>query len=148
MAGDITQILKSWNDDKNLAIEHLTPLVYGELHRIASAYMRGARPDHTLQATALIHEAYLRMVKQDEVAFPDRSHFFALAARIMRGILADFATFSGALRDYKGRSVITPPLVIVTVLGLQAGAVWLSMQPAFSRSRMWPPLRRAMRGVL
>ena len=91
MAGDITGILAGWDTDKNRVIEQLTPLVYSELHKIAAGYMRRAKPDHTLQATALINEAYLRMVKQEGSTFKDRTHFFALAARIMRSILVDFA---------------------------------------------------------
>ena len=89
--GDITQILRGWEQNKDLAIQQLTPLVYGELHKIAAAYMRGSRPDHTLQPTALIHEAYLRLVQQDGATYTDRAHFFALAAKVMRGILVDFA---------------------------------------------------------
>ncbi len=89
--GDITQVLKGWNADREVAVEQLTPLVYKELHKIAAAYMRGARPDHTLQPTALINEAYLRMVKQEDATYTDRTHFFALAAKVMRGVLVDFA---------------------------------------------------------
>jgi RNA polymerase sigma-70 factor, ECF subfamily len=89
--GDITQALKGWNADREAAIEQLTPLVYQELHKIAASYMRRTRPDHTLQATALINEAYMRMVKQDSATYQDRAHFFALAAKMMRGILVDFA---------------------------------------------------------
>jgi RNA polymerase sigma factor (TIGR02999 family) len=89
--GDITQILRGWEENKDLAIQQLTPLVYGELHKIAAASMRGSRPDHTLQPTALIHEAYLRLVQQDGATYADRAHFFALAAKVMRGILVDYA---------------------------------------------------------
>jgi RNA polymerase sigma-70 factor (ECF subfamily) len=89
--GDITQILKGWDADKDVAIEQLTPLVYEELHKIAASYMRRTRPDHTLQATALINEAYLRMVKQEGANYRDRSHFFAFAAKMMRAILVDCA---------------------------------------------------------
>jgi RNA polymerase sigma-70 factor (ECF subfamily) len=89
--GDVTEILQGWKTDKSAAIERLMPLVYAELHKIAASYMRGAKPDHTLQATALINEAYLRMVKQEGASYEDRSHFFALAAKMMRGILVDFA---------------------------------------------------------
>jgi RNA polymerase sigma-70 factor (ECF subfamily) len=89
--GDITQILRGWDHDRDFAIRELTPLVYGELHKIAAACMRGSRPDHTLQPTALINEAYLRLVQQDGATFSDRAHFFALAAKMMRGILVDFA---------------------------------------------------------
>ena len=89
--GDITQILQGWAGDKNAAIEQLTPLVYHELHKIAAGYMRGSRPGHTLQATALINEAYMRLVQQDGASYKDRIHFFATAAKVMRGILVDFA---------------------------------------------------------
>lgn len=67
------------------------PLVYNELRRVAGRYMRGERPDHTLQPTALVHEAYLRLVGQREVAWQNRSHFFAVASRLMRNILVDHA---------------------------------------------------------
>jgi len=89
--GDITEILSGWNADRDAAIEQLTPLVYKELHKIAASYMRRSRPDHTLQATALINEAYMRMIKQEGASYENRSHFFALAAKMMRGILVDFA---------------------------------------------------------
>jgi RNA polymerase sigma-70 factor (ECF subfamily) len=89
--GDVTEILQGWKTDKSAAIERLMPLVYAELHKIAASYMRDAKPDHTLQATALINEAYLRMVRQEGASYEDRSHFFALAAKMMRGILVDFA---------------------------------------------------------
>jgi len=89
--GDITEILKGWDADRDVAIERLTPLVYQELHKIAASYMRRTRPDHTLQATALINEAYMRLVKQEGASYQDRAHFFGLAAKMMRGILVDFA---------------------------------------------------------
>jgi RNA polymerase sigma-70 factor (ECF subfamily) len=105
MAGDITQILSSWETDKNNAIEQLTPLVYSELHKIAASYMRRAKPDHTLQATALINEAYMRMVRQEGSTFKDRTHFFALAARIMRSILVDFARARASQKRGSGNKV-------------------------------------------
>ncbi len=103
--GDITQILKSWNADRSAAIEQLTPLVYKELHKIAASYMRATPPDHTLQATALINEAYLRMVKQESATYTDRAHFFALAAKMMRGILVDFARARAAEKRGSGGKV-------------------------------------------
>jgi RNA polymerase sigma factor (TIGR02999 family) len=103
--GDITQILREWDRDKTFAIQQLTPLVYGELHKIASAYMRNARPDHTLQPTALINEAYLRLVQQDGARYSDRAHFFALAAKVMRGILVDFARARASEKRGSGREM-------------------------------------------
>jgi len=89
--GDITHILRSWDHDRQAALDALTPMVYGELRRIAASYLRRQRADHTLQPTALIHEAYLRLVKQENATIHDRTHFFALAARMMRQILVDAA---------------------------------------------------------
>jgi RNA polymerase sigma factor (TIGR02999 family) len=87
----VTTLLRAWRRGDQAAFERLTPLVYGELRRRASYYLRGERPNHTLQPTALVHEAYLRMVKSDQVDWHDRAHFFAVAARHMRRILVDSA---------------------------------------------------------
>ena len=88
--GEVTRLLKAMNSGDSAAAEQLLPLVYHELHRIASAYMRRERPDHTLQATALIHEAYLRLVGE-EINWQDRGHFIGLAAHVMRRVLVDYA---------------------------------------------------------
>ena len=88
-SGDITLILQRWDSDRLAAVEALTPIVYKELHRIASNYLRRHRSGHTLQPTALINEAYLRLIKQESATLRDRSHFYALCSRMMRGILAD-----------------------------------------------------------
>jgi RNA polymerase sigma factor (TIGR02999 family) len=90
-SGDITLILQRWDSDREAAAEALTPIVYKELHRIASVYLRRQRSDHTLQPTALINEAYLRLVRQEAVNLKDRAHFYTLAARMMRQILVDAA---------------------------------------------------------
>lgn len=88
---EITQLLRAWSAGDPQALEKLTPLVYGELHRAAQRYMARERPNHTLQATALINEVYLRLFALQEVAWQDRAHFFAMCARLMRRILTDFA---------------------------------------------------------
>lgn len=88
---DITGILREWSGGNPDALERLLPLVYKELHRQAAAYLRRERADHTLQATALINEAYMRLVDQKAVDFEDRSHFYAISARLMRQILVDHA---------------------------------------------------------
>src|SRR6516165_7725554 len=90
-AGDITEILKRWTSDRSGALEELTPIVYNELRRIAASYIRRERGANTLQPTALIHEAYLRLVKQESSSLEDRSHFYGVAARLMRQVLVDTA---------------------------------------------------------
>src|SRR6185369_6777236 len=89
--GDITQLLASWSQGDRAALDALTPLVYSELRKIADKYLRSERSDHTLQPTALVHEAWLRLVRQDESSFESRKQFYALAARIMRQLLVDHA---------------------------------------------------------
>ena len=86
----ITQLLLDWSRGDQSALEALTPLVYNELRRLAASYMRRERPDHTLQSTALVHEAYVRLVDQ-RVEWKSRSHFFGIAAQMMRRILVDHA---------------------------------------------------------
>jgi RNA polymerase sigma-70 factor, ECF subfamily len=99
--GEVTRLLKAMNAGDAAAGEQLLPLVYKELHRIAEAYMRRERPDHTLQATALIHEAYLRLVGE-EVDWRDRGHFVGLAAHVMRRVLVDYARQHNAERRAGG----------------------------------------------
>jgi RNA polymerase sigma-70 factor (ECF subfamily) len=88
---EITQLLLAWSDGDQAALEKLTPLVYAELHRLAKGYMLGERPGHTLQTTALINEAYLRLIDWKNVRWQSRAHFFGVAAQVMRRILVDFA---------------------------------------------------------
>lgn len=84
-------LLARWNAGDQKALEDLVPLVYNELHALAHHYLRGERSDHTLQTTALIHEAYLRLAKQGPFQTQDRNHFVAIAATLMRQILVDYA---------------------------------------------------------
>ena len=88
---EVTQLLMAWRDGDQAALEKLMPLVYDELYRIADRYMRGEPPEHTLQATALVHEAYLRLVELNSIRWQDRAHFLAIAARMMRRVLVDYA---------------------------------------------------------
>jgi len=88
---DVTSLLKRHSDGDPDALSKLIPLIYHELHRVASSYLRRERPDHTLQSTALVHEAYLRLINQKEVNWNNRNHFFAVAAQLMRRILVDHA---------------------------------------------------------
>jgi len=89
--GAVSRLLKAWGRGDLQARDDLVPVVYGELQRRAGAYLRGERPDHTLQPTALVHEAFMRLMEQDRVAWQNRAHFFAMAAQMMRRILIDHA---------------------------------------------------------
>src|SRR5207248_4377688 len=87
----VTQLLAQWSRGDNAALAELTPLVYEELRRLAHHFMEGQRPDHTLQTTALVNEAYLRLADQTNPRWQNRAHFFAVAARAMRQILVSYA---------------------------------------------------------
>ncbi len=101
--GEITRLLADWGRGSQAALDRLLPLVYDELHRLASGYMRRERPNHMLQTTALVHEAYLRLVDSPNINYDTRTHFFAVAARVMRHILVDYAR--GRQRAKRGEGV-------------------------------------------
>ena len=88
---EVTQLLANWSRGDHAALEKLAPLVYEELRHLAHYYMKGQRPDHTLQTTALVNEAYLRLADQRSPSFTNRSHFLAVAAKAMRQILVNYA---------------------------------------------------------
>jgi RNA polymerase sigma factor (TIGR02999 family) len=111
---EITRLLADWNAGNELALGRLLPLVYDELCRLARGYMRREYPDHMLQTTALVHEAYLRLAAQESVHFQTRAHFFAVAAQVMRRILVDYAR--GRHRAKRGKGAATLPLDDVAVL--------------------------------
>jgi RNA polymerase sigma factor (TIGR02999 family) len=90
-ASDVTQILQAWSDGDDTAPDRLMPIVYAELRRLAGQYLRRERADHTLQATALVHEAYLKLVDEKRVTWKNRAHFCGIAARLMRQILMEHA---------------------------------------------------------
>jgi RNA polymerase sigma factor (TIGR02999 family) len=89
--GEISLLLHAWSEGDHDALEKLTPIVYQELHRLARRYMRAERPGHSLQTTALVNEAYLRLVDYNRMQWQDRAHFFAVSAQLMRRILVDHA---------------------------------------------------------
>jgi RNA polymerase sigma factor (TIGR02999 family) len=95
---DITRLLREWRGGNAEALQRLIPLVYGELHTLASRYLSHERRDHTLQTTALVHEAYLKLAGQRDVEWQNRAHFFGIAAQLMRRILVDHAR-----RDRRGK---------------------------------------------
>ena len=129
--GEITRLLADWSSGNQAALDKLMPLVYEELRRLASNYMRRERPDHMLQTTALVHEAYLRMAEQQDVGYQSRAHFFAAAAQVMRHILVDYAR--GCRRAKRGEGV--PPLALsdVAVLSDQRAEEVLAVNSALLR---------------
>ena len=98
----VTQLLQAWGDGKPGALEQLIPLVYDELHRLARRYMAHESPGHTLQTTALVNEAYLRLVDSAQASWQNRAHFFAVSAQMMRRILVDWARSRQTLK--RGRA--------------------------------------------
>lgn len=94
----ITDLLVAWGDGQREVLDDLLPLVYGELRRLASSYLQRERDGHTLRPTALVHEAYLRLVDQRRVRWRNRAHFYGIAAQIMRRVLVDYARARGAAR--------------------------------------------------
>jgi RNA polymerase sigma factor (TIGR02999 family) len=95
---EITQLLRAWSEGRGQAPEKLMSLVYDELHRLAKLHMIRERPGHTLQTTALVHEAYLRLADASQATWQDRAHFFAMCAQLMRRILVDWARSRGSLK--------------------------------------------------
>jgi RNA polymerase sigma factor (TIGR02999 family) len=91
IGANVTELLIAWSGGDSGALEKLTPLVYEQLYRSARHYMAGERPGHTLQATALVNEAYLRLANSQQMDWQSRAHFFAVSAQLMRRILVDFA---------------------------------------------------------
>jgi len=88
---DVSEILRAWSDGDQEALEKLTPIVYAELHRLAQRYMKHERPGHSLQTTALVNEAYIRLVDYKRMQWQNRAHFFAVSAQLMRRILVEHA---------------------------------------------------------
>ncbi len=111
---EITRLLVDWHNGNEQALDQLLPLVYDELRRLASSYMRRERPDHMLQTTALVHEAYLRLVDQRDTPWQTRAHFFAVAAQVMRHILVDYAR--GRRRAKRGQGIAPLALSDVALL--------------------------------
>jgi len=130
---DVTKLLQAWQQGDADALERLLPLVYDELRRVARAHLRRERPGHTLQATALVHEAYLRLVGGGGTTPRNRTHLFAMAARLMRQILVDHARRKDARKRGGAATVIAlqesvpaPEIAVVDVLALDEALTELS----------------------
>lgn len=127
-SAEITRLLRAWSDGDQEALERLTPLVYRELHHVAHRYMLRERQGRTLQTTALVNEAYLRLVDAANVRWEDRTHFFAVSARIMRRILVDAARERAAAK--RGGSSPRVNLDEVPDLAAQRGGELLALEEA------------------
>jgi RNA polymerase sigma factor (TIGR02999 family) len=122
---DVTELLARWNDGDVAARDALIPLVYNELRRLAKRHLAGQRSSHTLQATALVHEAYLRLVSRKPAQLQNRGHFFALAAQMMRQILVDHARARNAAKRGGGTLIVVleqepgaEPAINLDIIGL------------------------------
>jgi RNA polymerase sigma factor (TIGR02999 family) len=113
-SADITQLLRAWSEGDQRALGELTPVVYAELHRLAHRYMRGERSGHSLQTTALVNEAYLRLVGYTRMQWQNRAHFFAVSAQLMRRILVEHARRHNVKRGRGVRHISLDEAVVVS----------------------------------
>lgn len=111
---EVTELLQAWSDGDREALEHLTPIIHAELHRIAKRYMSRERADHTLQTTALVNEAFMRLVDWKNVRWQNRAHFFGVSAQIMRRILVDFARSRPRIKEKEIKHVALEEAFIVS----------------------------------
>ena len=125
---DITQLLVAWSDGDQEAMQHLAPVVYRELHRLAARYMAHERAGHLLQTTALVNEAYLRLVDWKTVRWQNRAHFLGMAAQIMRRILVDFARKQN--RDKRGGGALQVSLYEVAATSSRRSANVVALDEA------------------
>lgn len=129
-ADELTQLLLDWSSGEKAALDQIIPLVYAELRRLAAGYLRRERPDHTLQTTALVHEAYLRLIDQSRVNSQTRAQFFGIAANLMRQILVNHAEARRAAKRGGGNKVA---LEKVSVLMEQPGIDVIALNHAICR---------------
>jgi RNA polymerase sigma factor (TIGR02999 family) len=129
-SAEITRLLRAWREGDEGAFERLSPLVYGELRKIAHGYMRNERDGATLQATALVHEAYLRLAGAGAVDWQDRAHFFAVSAQVMRRLLVDAARARGS--EKRGGAAQRVDLDQVPDLSAQRGAEIVAVDDALT----------------
>jgi RNA polymerase sigma factor (TIGR02999 family) len=130
-SSDITSLLVDWSNGDQSALDKLLPLVEKELHRLAHSYMRRENPDHTLQTTALVNEAYLKLIDQKKTRWQNRAHFFGIAARIMRRILMNYARDQQRLK--RGGGAIQVSLSEVAVISLNKSTDLLALDEALER---------------
>jgi RNA polymerase sigma factor (TIGR02999 family) len=142
-SAEVTGLLKAWSSGDQAALDRLTSLVYGELHRLARRYMRNERPGDTLQTTALVNEAYLRLVDVKNVDWQHRAQFFAISAQIMRNILVDAARARGAHK--RGGEVVKVNVDDAPLLSSEPDAFILALDDALTAfSRIAPRQARVV----
>jgi RNA polymerase sigma-70 factor (ECF subfamily) len=134
---DVTGLLRAWSAGDQAAFEKLAPIVYGELHLIARGYMSHERSDHTLQATALVHEAYLQLIDVHSVSWQDRAHFFAISAQTMRRFLIDRARASAAAK--RGGSAAHLQLDDIPEVGSWRGSELIALDDALTTLAQMDP---------
>ncbi len=127
---EVTRLLRAWGDGDRGALDRLMPRVYDELRRVAGRYLRHERPDHTLQPTALVHEAYLRLIGAERPQWRDRIHFYAVAAQVMRRILVDHARAHQA--DKRGGGARRVPLEEGIDAGVERAADLVALDDALA----------------
>jgi RNA polymerase sigma factor (TIGR02999 family) len=127
---DITRLLVDWSEGRRDALDQLMPAIYQELHKIAGSYLRRERAEHTLQPTALIHEAYLRLVGPNVPSFKSRTHFYGVAAHVMRQILVEHARARGAAKRGAGRPKVS--LDDVTLFSVERTADLVALDDALT----------------
>jgi RNA polymerase sigma factor (TIGR02999 family) len=127
VVGEITKLLHAWSEGDQSALERLTPIVFDELHRLASRYMKRERPGHSLQTTALVNEAYMRLVDYKRMEWQDRAHFFAVSAQLIRRILVEHARRHNLRR---GGGVQHVPLEEAAVVGGRRSADLVALDDA------------------
>jgi len=128
---EVTQLLVDWGNGNQAALDRLMPVVYTELRQLAHRYMRRERPGHTMQTTALIHEAYLRLVDQNQVRWQHQAHFFGIAARLMRQILIEHAR--SRTRAKRGGGVGTISLDEAAIVSQARATALLALDDALER---------------
>ena len=126
-SGQVTQLLRAWSDGDQQALEQLLPLVDAELRRLARAYMYRERRDHTLQPTALINEAFIRLAGAQSIRWQDRAHFFGICARLMRRVLVDYARARGFQKRGPGAEKVPLNEVSIPVPELPVDIVALDL---------------------
>jgi len=134
---EVTQLLQQWSDGRQDALERLLPEIYAELRRLASSYLWRERRDHTLQATALVHEAFLKLIDQRAVRWQNRAHFFGIAAQAMRRILVDHARAHAAAKRGDGERPVS--LEDVVVIGAMPDEEMLALHEALLRLEALDP---------
>lgn len=127
---DVTMLLQQWRGGNQEALDQLVPIVYDELRRLAGRCLQSERPGHTLRATALVHEAYIRLMDAD-IGWQDRAHFYAVAARVVRRMLVEYARQHGAQK--RGNGEVPIPLDEAVIVGPEAASTVLDLDEALQR---------------